>query len=177
MKPAWDELAEAFAGADSKVVVADVDCTAEGEPLCERFGIEGFPTIKYFNPPDEDGEDYAGDRDLESLKEFAAGLGPGCAATTREHCSAEQLSELEGVLATPEAERQAELDAIVQKLADQEAAHERLLESLQAQYEQSNTALEAAKKEVAPRVRLLKASGVKASAATAGVAEETKDEM
>ena len=59
MKPTWDALAQEYATSD-KVVVADVDCTAEGKDLCERFGVQGFPTIKYFNPPDEEGEDYEG---------------------------------------------------------------------------------------------------------------------
>ena len=49
MKPDWDKLAEEYAGS-TNVLIADVDCTAAGEPLCERFGIEGFPTIKVFNP-------------------------------------------------------------------------------------------------------------------------------
>ena len=45
MKPAWDSLAQEYKNSD-KVVVADVDCTAEGKDLCERFGVQGFPTIK-----------------------------------------------------------------------------------------------------------------------------------
>ena len=55
MKPAWDSLAQQFAKSD-KVFVGDVDCTASGKELCERIGVQGFPTIKYFNPPDTDGE-------------------------------------------------------------------------------------------------------------------------
>lgn len=34
MKPAWDELGELYA-ASSSVLIGDVDCTAEGESLCE----------------------------------------------------------------------------------------------------------------------------------------------
>ena len=60
MKPAWDSVAQTIAQTSDKVLIADVDCTAAGEPLCSRFGVEGFPTIKYFNPPDEEGEDYDG---------------------------------------------------------------------------------------------------------------------
>ena len=45
MKPDWDTLAEEFSSS-SKVVIADVDCTGEGEPLCSRFEVEGFPTLK-----------------------------------------------------------------------------------------------------------------------------------
>ena len=58
MKPAWDALAEEYETSKT-VVIADVDCTKE-RALCERFEIEGFPTIKFFNPPDDEGEDYEG---------------------------------------------------------------------------------------------------------------------
>ena len=160
MKPDWDSLATHYAGS-TKVLIADVDCTGAGEPLCERFGVEGFPTIKYFNPPDDEGEQYEGGRDLAELKEFAATLGPACSATTKENCSAEQLAELEALLETPAAEREAELAKLVGDLKAQEKAHETLLESLQAQYEKSNEAVEAAKKAAAPRIKQLKMAGTK----------------
>jgi len=160
MKPAWDQLATDYASSD-KVLIADVDCTAGGEPLCERFGVEGFPTIKFFNPPDEEGESYEGGRDLEALREFATTLGPGCSPTTKENCSPDQLAELETTLAMPEAEREAELAKLKAELAAKEKAHETLLESLQAQYEASNEAVEKAKKEAAPRIKQLKMAGTK----------------
>jgi len=158
MKPAWDSLADEYAGS-SKVLIADVDCTAAGEPLCERFGVEGFPTIKVFNPPDEDGEDYEGGRDYDELKKFAAEMGPGCSPATKDNCSAEQLAELEEVLAIPEDRRQEELASLMKEVADKEKAHETLVESLQSQYEESNKALEATKKEAKPRMKLLRSVG------------------
>merc|ERR1712127_1058832 len=45
---------------------------AAGKSLCDKFGVRGYPTIKFFNPPDEEGEDYKGGRDLESLRKFAS---------------------------------------------------------------------------------------------------------
>ena len=70
MKPAWDSLAQEYASSD-KVVVADVDCTAEGKDLCERFGVQGFPTI-YFFPADDNtkGVSYDGDRDVDGFVKF-----------------------------------------------------------------------------------------------------------
>eukprot|EP00420_Gonyaulax_spinifera_P019601 CAMPEP_0197906578 /NCGR_PEP_ID=MMETSP1439-20131203/62999_1 /TAXON_ID=66791 /ORGANISM="Gonyaulax spinifera, Strain CCMP409" /LENGTH=52 /DNA_ID=CAMNT_0043527949 /DNA_START=53 /DNA_END=207 /DNA_ORIENTATION=+ len=48
MKPAWDQLSDAWHGAPT-VIVGDVDCTSEeGRPLCAANGIEGYPTVKYF---------------------------------------------------------------------------------------------------------------------------------
>lgn len=69
MKPAWDQLGDEFA-ASSSVLVGDVDCTAEGEPLCEEFEVRGYPTIKYFVDGDEKGEDYKGGRDFDTLMAF-----------------------------------------------------------------------------------------------------------
>lgn len=161
MKPAWDSLAKEYAGS-AKVLIADVDCTGTGEPLCERFGVEGFPTIKYFNPPDDEGESYEGGRELADLQEFAKTLGPACSVSTKENCNAEQLAELETLLATPAADREEELAKLVGDLKTQEKEHDALLERLQAQYEKSNEALEAAKKAAAPRIKQLKMAGTKA---------------
>jgi len=172
MKPAWDALAKTYEGS-ANVLVADVDCTAAGEPLCERFGVEGFPTIKYFNPPDDEGENYEGGRDLEELQAFAKTLGPGCSVSTKENCSAEQLADLEAVLAMPDADREKELAELKAGITAKEKAHEALLESLQKQYDESNKALEAAKKEVAPRIKQLKMAASSSSPAK----DAAKDEV
>jgi len=172
MKPAWDQLANKFEGSD-KVLIADVDCTAAGEPLCSRFGVEGFPTIKYFNPPDEEGEDYEGGRDLEALSEFASTkLGPGCAASQLHLCSDEEKAELEAVMVMSEEDRSTELAAIAAELKSKEEAHDELLKSLQAQYDESNTALEKLKSSLKPRMKLLKKGG-----STAAAADPKKDEL
>jgi protein disulfide-isomerase A6 len=70
MKPAWDQLGGDYA-ASSSVVVGDADCTADAKDLCEKFGVKGYPTIKYFKDGDIwGGEDYKGGRDFDSLKKF-----------------------------------------------------------------------------------------------------------
>ena len=40
MKPDWDKLSEEFSDSQ-KVVIADVDCTASGKALCEKYGVQG----------------------------------------------------------------------------------------------------------------------------------------
>merc|ERR1712217_899056 len=50
----------------TNVLVADVDCTEAGKDLCEKHGVEGFPTIKYGDP--DDLKDYQGGRDYDGLK-------------------------------------------------------------------------------------------------------------
>lgn len=39
----------------------------------QEFGIQGFPTIKYFGEEKDDPSDYQGGRDLESLESFVLG--------------------------------------------------------------------------------------------------------
>merc|ERR1712007_265561 len=46
-------------------LVAEVDCTADGKPLCDANGVRGFPTLKYGDPTSLD--DYSGGRDYDSL--------------------------------------------------------------------------------------------------------------
>lgn len=41
----WESLMSDFAGSTTQLV-AEVDCTAEGEALCEENGVQGFPTLK-----------------------------------------------------------------------------------------------------------------------------------
>lgn len=46
----WEKLAEEWK--DHAVgLIAEVDCTEEsGKPLCEEYGVEGFPTLMYGDP-------------------------------------------------------------------------------------------------------------------------------
>jgi len=65
LAPTWERLAR---GTKGRYKVAKVDCTTETE-LKTRFGVEGFPTLKFIN--DSQVYDYAGDRSLKYLKRFA----------------------------------------------------------------------------------------------------------
>jgi hypothetical protein len=76
MKPAWDKLIDEYKGNPTSLV-ADVDCTTGGKDLCEKHGVQGFPTIKYGDP--DDLKKYEGGRQYEELKKFASeNLGPQC---------------------------------------------------------------------------------------------------
>jgi len=158
MKPDWDSLASTFE--DSKtVVIADVDCTAAGKPLCDKYGVRGYPTIKYFNPPDEEGEDYKGGRDLAALKKFASSeLGPGCSVDAMENCDDKQKAELEKYIAMPAEERDSKLAELKKSLSDADEAHQALLKELQATFKESQEKLEKLKEDTAPQIKLLKAA-------------------
>jgi len=88
MKPVWDKLMDAFQGHQS-TLVADVDCTAAGQPLCEKVGVQGYPTIKHGDVSDL--KDYQGGRDYDSLKDFAdKNLGSQCGPAHLDLCTNEK---------------------------------------------------------------------------------------
>ena len=60
-----------------------------------------------------------------------------------------------------DADRVAELLSIQEDLTAKDKAHAALLESLQAQFDESNKALEADKKAAKPRIKQLKMAGTK----------------
>jgi len=158
MKPDWDSLASTFEDS-KKVLIADVDCTTGGKPLCEKYGVRGYPTIKYFNPPDEEGEDYKGGRDLASLKKFASTeLGPGCSVDAMENCDDKQKAELEKYIAMPAEERASKLEELKKTMSEADDAHQALLKELQATFKESQEKLEKLKEDSAPQIKLLKAA-------------------
>lgn len=77
MKPAWEQLEAAFEGSKTAIIV-DVDCTADkNKDLCSKYGVRGYPTIKYITgETDPMGDKYEGGRDFDSLKKFADEVAP-----------------------------------------------------------------------------------------------------
>lgn len=69
LAPVYEELAAAFATASDKIQIAKVDADAE-RSLGKRFGVQGFPTLKYFDGKSVEPEDYNGGRELEDLSAF-----------------------------------------------------------------------------------------------------------
>ncbi|CAH0053322.1 unnamed protein product [Clonostachys solani] len=69
LAPTYEELAQNFGHALDKVQIAKVDADAE-KSLGKRFGIQGFPTLKWFDGKSDKPEDYNSGRDLDSLSDF-----------------------------------------------------------------------------------------------------------
>jgi len=69
LAPIYEELAQNFDFAKDKVSIAKVDADAEKD-LGRRFGVQGFPTLKWFDGKSDIPTDYSGGRDLESLSKF-----------------------------------------------------------------------------------------------------------
>ncbi len=66
-----EEVADAFAHAKDKVVIAKVDADAHRD-LGTKFGVQGFPTLKWFPKGKTDPEEYEGGRDLNDFAQFIA---------------------------------------------------------------------------------------------------------
>ncbi|KAH9960837.1 protein disulfide isomerase [Russula dissimulans] len=69
LAPIYEQLGDAFSHARDKVVVAKVDADGVGKPLGQKYGVSGFPTLKWFDAKGSV-SDYDGGRDLESLVDF-----------------------------------------------------------------------------------------------------------
>lgn len=95
MKPDWDRLGDEYVGSSS-VVIGDVDCTEGGKELCEKFGVQGYPTVKYFVDGDTEGKDYQGGRDFDSLKKHVAdNLEVKCIVTDPTDCTDKERGYIE----------------------------------------------------------------------------------
>jgi len=69
LAPTYEEVATTLKG---KINVGKVDCTTEKE-VAERFGVRGYPTLKFYKASEGRVYDYSGDRSLDSFKTFTEG--------------------------------------------------------------------------------------------------------
>ncbi|KAK4670468.1 Protein disulfide-isomerase erp38 [Podospora pseudopauciseta] len=68
LAPVYEELAHSFEFTKD-VQIAKVDADAE-RSLGKRFGVQGFPTLKWFDGKSDKPTEYNGGRDLEALTAF-----------------------------------------------------------------------------------------------------------
>jgi hypothetical protein len=133
MKPSWDKLAEKFEGSAS-ALVGDVDCTAEGKPLCEEHGVQGFPTIKWGSP--DALEDYDGGREYDDLETFAnENLKPVCSPSNIDLCDAEKKGKIEELMKMPMADLEAAIEKSEGESKEAETHFDTEVKLLQERYE------------------------------------------
>jgi len=120
---------------DSKTaLVADVDCTSDGKPLCDANGVQGFPTIKYGDPNAL--EKYEGGRDYDSLKKFADdNLKPLCSPSNMDLCEDDQKAELEKLMAMDMADLEQAVKEGEEKIDNAEKTFKTELQKLQDSYQ------------------------------------------
>jgi len=134
MKPAWDKLMKEYKDS-ATALVADVDCTAAGKPLCDANGVQGFPTIKYGDPSAL--EKYEGGRDFDSLKKFAdENLKPMCSPSNMDLCDDDQKAELNKLMEMSLEDLEAAITEGEKKITDAEETFKTELQKLQDQYQE-----------------------------------------
>ena len=154
LKPAWDKLGDEYDGS-STVLIGDVDCTVH-QNLCQKYGVQGYPTLKYFtaNPM---GDAYNGGRDYEELSKFAKeSLGPSCGVEHMDLCDAEQKKSLETKMALSDSELDKLIEDSDAKLKQADEDLEALLKGLQQQYEDGKKAKEDAQAALSPELAQLR---------------------
>jgi hypothetical protein len=145
MKPDWDKLMGEFAE-HASVVVADVDCTAAGKPLCDSNGVQGFPTIKYGDPANM--ETYEGGRDLKALTDFAKSLKPVCSPSNYDLCDDAEKAKIDGFMAMADADLALMITEGDAKGADAEKEFKDEVDKLQKRYKELQEEKEATLKEI-----------------------------
>jgi len=173
MKPAWDKLMKNWNKGDraKTSLIADVDCTAEGKPICDEVGVKGFPTIKWGDVANL--EDYDGGRDYDALKAFAKdNLKPICSPANLDLCDADKKKEIGDLQALPLDKLEAKVEEKKKLIADTESNFEAALKQLQDTYQKLQDDKDATIKEV-------KASGLGLMSAVLANAKKAsgKDEL
>ncbi|CED84223.1 Thioredoxin/protein disulfide isomerase [Phaffia rhodozyma] len=70
LAPTYEQLADTYSGKD--VLIAKIDADGEGKKSGSRFGVKGYPTIKWFPAGSLKPVDYNSGRDLDSLVAFVS---------------------------------------------------------------------------------------------------------
>jgi len=119
----------------ASALIADVDCTAAGKPLCDANGVRGFPTIKYGDPSDL--QPYEGGRDFDALKAFAdSNLKPSCSPANLELCDDDKKAEIDRLSGLADSELDTAITDGEKKLQDAEDFFKTEVEKLQKRYQE-----------------------------------------
>jgi protein disulfide isomerase family A protein 3 len=74
--PEFEKAATVLKDNDPPIVLAEVDCTAEGKDVCSQHGVSGYPTLKAYKRG-EKAFDYEGPRDADGIvKHMRSKAGP-----------------------------------------------------------------------------------------------------
>jgi len=157
-----------FAGSATQLI-ADVDCTADGKPLCDQAGVKGYPTIKWGDPADL--QDYQGGRTYDDLKKFAdENLKPLCSPKNLDLCDDEKKAEITKFQSMSAADLDAAIAAEEKKLEDAEEEFKTEVQKLQDRY----SALSTEKDE---KIEAVKAAGLGLMKAVKASAPAGSDEL
>merc|ERR1712012_1013149 len=133
MAPDWEKLSGEWEGHDIGLI-AEVDCTADGKPLCDENGVKGFPTLKYGDPSAL--EDYQGGRSFSDLSDFATeNLKPICSPAKLELCDDDKKKEIEELMGMSDDKLKGKIAKEEKKLEDAEEDFKNEVQKLQEKYQ------------------------------------------
>merc|ERR1719382_387794 len=145
MKPDWDKLMKKFKK-DATRLIADVDCTAKGQALCETHGVRGYPTIKHGDPNAL--EDYQGGRSYKDMKKFAEGLTPKCSPFNMDLCDDDEKAKINDMKALGVDKLKENIKEEEKKIEEAEQTFKDEVDKLQKQYQDLSNAKDEAIKAV-----------------------------
>jgi len=170
MKPDWDKLMKQDFGENA--LVADVDCTAAGKPLCEKVGVRGYPTLKWGDPNSL--EDYSGGRSFADLKKFAKeNLKPICSPANIDLCDDDKKAEINKFMEMADADLDAAIAEKETLLEEAEATFKAEVDKLQKKY----TELQADKEKAETDVKESGLGLMRSVKAAKAKKDDAKDEL
>lgn len=69
LKPEYAKAAELLIGSEPPITLAKVDCTEAGKDTCNKFSVNGYPTLKIFEH-NEVRSDYNGPREAAGIVKY-----------------------------------------------------------------------------------------------------------
>ncbi|CAL1158376.1 unnamed protein product [Cladocopium goreaui] len=136
---AKDKLASKWNKPDSNAVIVDVDCTTDdAKDLCNKYGVQGYPTLKYFSPTtSKDGDVYEDARDLKAMNKFVKRASKlPCVPDSGENCDKKDTAYIEEIK-----------DMTPESLQEAKSKMQKELDDLEADYQASSALFEKQKEE------------------------------
>jgi hypothetical protein len=169
MAPDWNKMMTEYADHETKLI-AEVDCTAEGKPLCDANGAKGFPTLLWGDPADL--QKYEGGRDYKAFRDFAEKkLVAMCSPAKIDLCDDAKKADIQKFMALPVAE----LDTLIAAKDEEETVANRVFDEAVKNLQKTYEGLQKTKEE---KIEVIKESdlglmkAVKAHNAKAGKKDE-----
>lgn len=120
-------------------MIVDVDCTTDdAKELCNKYGVQGYPTLKYFSPTtSKDGDVYEDARDLKAMNKFVKRASKlPCVPDSGENCDKKDTAYIEEIK-----------DMTPESLKEAKSTMQKELDDLEAEYQAASALFEKQKEE------------------------------
>ena len=118
LKPEFEKAASLLKSNDPPITLAKVDCTEGGKSTCNRFSVQGYPTLKIFKNGEVSSE-YNGPRESAGIAKFMrAQVGPSAKDLLNVKAVEDYLRKEDVSIVGFFADESSELKSVLVKLAD-----------------------------------------------------------